>query len=89
MTALASTKRACAGSATAGALVLGAAVAGLLSASPVRAVTDDAELIYECGLAIEFAAKKGVQLPVSASRAMNHFDDVTRNDPNRRKEADR
>ena len=89
MRALASTKRTSTGSAAAGAFVVCAAIAGLLSASPARANTDDAELIYECGLAIEFAAKKGVQLPVSASRAMSHFASETRNDPQLRKDADR
>ncbi len=50
--------------------------------SPVaKASTDDSELIYECALALDFAARKGVQLPVTSARAMTHFSEVTRNDP--------
>ena len=75
--------------AIAGAIALGASLAVLLSVTPARASTDDAELIYECGLAIDFAAKKGVKLPVSAGRAMSHFGDVTGNDPDLRNQADR
>ena len=72
-----------------GTIALGVAVCVLVSATPLRANTDDAELIYESWRAMEFAAQKGLQLPVPASRAMNHFADVTRNDPSLRKEADR
>ena len=82
------TTRVCAPAAIAGAIVLGASLAVLLSAAPARASEEDAELIYECGLAMEFAAKKGAKLPVSAGRAMSHFGEVTGNDPNSRKQAD-
>ena len=82
------TTRVCAPPAIAAAIVLGASLAVLLSSAPARASEDDAELIYECGLAMEFAAKKGATLPVSAGRAMSHFGDVTGNDPNSRNQAD-
>jgi len=84
-----STTRIGARTAIAGAIVLGASLAVLFTAGPARASTDDAELIYECGLALEFAAKKGSTLPVSAGRAMSHFGQVTGNDPALRKQADR
>jgi hypothetical protein len=61
----------------------------LVAAAPLRANTEDAELIYECGLAMQFAEKEDIQLPVSSNRAMGHFAEVTRNDPNLRNEADR
>ena len=61
----------------------------LVSAAPLHANTEDAELIYECGLAMQFAEKEDIQLPVSSNRAMGHFAEVTRNDPNLRNEADR
>ncbi|NCP17554.1 MAG: hypothetical protein GW855_00115 [Erythrobacter sp.] len=82
------TPHVCAPAAIAGAIVLGTSLAVLLSAAPARASTDDAELIYECGLAMEFASKKGANLPVSANRAMSHFGEVTGNDPKLRKQAD-
>lgn len=72
-----------------GVLALGAAACLLVAAAPLRANTDDAELIYECGLAMQFAEKEDIQLPVSSNRAMGHFAEVTRNDPNLRNEADR
>ena len=72
-----------------GVLALGAAACLLVAAAPLRANTEDAELIYECGLAMQFAEKEDIQLPVSSNRAMGHFAEVTRNDPNLRNEADR
>ena len=72
-----------------GTIALGTAVSMLVAAAPLRANTEDAELIYECGLAMQFAEKKDVQLTVPANRAMGHFAEVTRNDPNLRNEADR
>ena len=72
-----------------GAIALGTAVSMLVSAAPLHANTEDAELIYECGLAMQFAEKKDVQLTIPANRAMGHFAEVTRNDPNLRNEADR
>lgn len=72
-----------------GTLALGTAVSMLVAAAPLRANTEDAELIYECGLAMQFAERKDVQLTVPANRAMGHFAEVTRNDPNLRNEADR
>ena len=72
-----------------GVLALGAAACLLVAAAPLRANTEDAELIYECGLAMQFAEKEGIQLPVSSNRALGHFAEVTRNDPNLRNEADR
>ena len=72
-----------------GAIALGAAACLLVAAAPLRANTEDAELIYECGLAMQFAERKDVQLTVPANRAMGHFAEVTRNDPNLRNEADR
>jgi len=72
-----------------GVLALGAAACLLVAAAPLRANTEDAELIYECGLAMQFAEKEDIQLPVSSNRAMGHFAEVTRNDPNLRNGADR
>lgn len=72
-----------------GTIALGTAVGMLVSAAPLHANMEDAELIYECGLAMQFAEKKDVQLTVPANRAMGHFAEVTRNDPNLRNEADR
>jgi hypothetical protein len=72
-----------------GTIALGTAVSMLVSAAPLHANTEDAELIYECGLAMQFAEKKDVQLTIPANRAMGHFAEVTRNDPNLRNEADR
>ncbi|WP_306094850.1 hypothetical protein [Qipengyuania flava] len=72
-----------------GTIALGTAVSMVVAAAPLRANTNDAELIYECGLAMQFAEKKDVQLTVPANRAMGHFAEVTRNDPNLRNEADR
>ena len=40
----------------AGVIVLGASLAVLLSAPSARASTQDAELIYECALALDYAA---------------------------------
>jgi len=71
-----------------GAAALGASLALLLAAPPARADTEDAELIYECALALDFAADKGASLPVPAGRAMAHFGEVTGNDPKLRKQAE-
>jgi len=43
-----------------GVLALGAAACLLVAAAPLRANTEDAELIYECGLAMQFAAKEDI-----------------------------
>tara|TARA_B100000678_G_C18191199_1_gene495416 strand:- start:665 stop:1546 length:882 start_codon:yes stop_codon:yes gene_type:complete len=80
--------RRCSRSGAAGAVVLGASLAVLLSAPPARASTKDAELIYECAVALEYAEDKGAGLPVAAGRAMAHFDEVTGNDPTLRKRAE-
>lgn len=56
--------------------------------SPVaQANTEDSELIYECSLALDLAARKGVQLPVNGARAMTHFAEVTGNDAALRRQA--
>ncbi|MEL7691003.1 hypothetical protein [Citromicrobium bathyomarinum] len=72
---------------TAGAVVLGASLAVVLSAPPANASTEDADLIYECAVALEYAADKGTGLPVTSGRAMAHFGEVTGNDPALRKRA--
>ena len=72
----------------AGVVVLGASLAVLLSAPPAHANTQDAELIYECALALDYAADKGASLPVPAGRAMAHFGEVTGNDPKLRQQAE-
>ncbi len=41
-----------------GTIALGAAAYLLVAAAPLCANTEDAELIYECGLAMQFAEKK-------------------------------
>ena len=41
-----------------GTIAFGTAVSMLVSAAPLHANTEDAELIYECGLAMQFAEKK-------------------------------
>lgn len=64
-------------------LVAGTLGASLMFAAGVPAAmasTEDAELIYECALALDFAAKKGVNLPVTGGRAMAQFGEVTGND---------
>ncbi|MBO81513.1 MAG: hypothetical protein CL801_08865 [Citromicrobium sp.] len=72
----------------AGVIVLGASLAVLLSAPSARASTQDAELIYECALALDYAAEKGTRMPVPANRAMAHFGEVTGNDAGLRTHAD-
>lgn len=59
---------------------------GLITA-PALADTDNAEVIYECALALDFATKKRVNLPVSSGRAMAQFGEVTGSDPQLRKQA--
>ena len=71
-----------------GAAALGASLALLLAVPPARADSEDAELIYECALALDFAANKGASLAVPAGRAMAHFGEVTGNDPKLRKQAE-
>lgn len=60
----------------------------LLVASPAAlANADDSELIYECALALDFAARKGVRLPISSDRAFTHFAEVTGGDAAQRRQA--
>lgn len=65
------------------------AVASPFSAMPASAGSEDSELIYECALALDFAARSGVSLPVSSGRAMAQFGELTGNDPTLRKRAER
>lgn len=62
------------------AAILAAPVCMAIASPAAQASTDDSELIYECALALDFAAKKGVRLPVTGARAMTHFAEVTGND---------
>lgn len=67
--------------------LLSASLCAALIAGPALANTDDVELIYECALALDFAAKKRVNLPVTSGRAMAQFGAVTGNDPQLRQQA--
>lgn len=62
------------------ALALGLGLAVLAHGAPVLAQSEDTELIYECALAIEFAAKNRMNLSTPASRVMAHYGEVTGND---------
>lgn len=55
--------------------------------SYAAANTDDSELIYECALALDFAAQKNVSLPVTGGRAMAQFGEVTGNNAALRQQA--
>lgn len=68
-------------------LGLAAPFAMLLAAAPLQANSDVAELTYECALAFDFAAKKGVRLSVTSQVAMAEFDAVTARDSSLRKPA--
>lgn len=74
------------------ALALG--LATMLAMPPVSAnaqeaeLTDD-ELTYECAMALEFAAKKQVRLPVSAENVKARFSKATGNDPAVRQRAEK
>lgn len=59
------------------------------AAAPAHAGTEDSELIYECVLALDFAASRGVNLPVLSARAMAQFSEVTGNDPALRRNAEK
>ncbi|MCU0948780.1 MAG: hypothetical protein MUF47_11095, partial [Porphyrobacter sp.] len=68
-------------------LGLAAPFALLLPTAPAQANSDVAELTYECALAFDFAAKKGVRLPVGSQVAMAEFDAVTARDSSLREPA--
>lgn len=68
-------------------LGLAAPFALLLAAAPVQANSEVAELTYECAQAFDFAAKKGVRLPVGSQVAMAEFDAVTARDSSLREPA--
>ncbi|KEO88650.1 hypothetical protein EH31_16990 [Erythrobacter longus] len=62
------------------ALALGLGLALLAPSTPVSAQAEDSELIYECALVLEFAAKNRMNLSTPASRVMAHYGEVTGND---------
>ncbi|NJM49978.1 MAG: hypothetical protein HC843_03115 [Sphingomonadales bacterium] len=54
------------------------AIAGILcTAAPAIASDDDSELVYECAMALDHAAGKGVVYPVSSARALAQFDEIS------------
>jgi len=55
-------------------------------AAPARA-SDEAELMYECSVALEYSAKKGERQPISSDVPQARFDALTRNDSPRLKKA--
>lgn len=62
------------------ALALGMGLVLLAPSMPASAQGKDSELIYECALALEFAAKNRMNLSTPASRVIAHYGEVTGND---------
>lgn len=68
-----------------------AACAAAAPAASVNAaeVSDEAEMMLECALALDFAAKKNVNLPVSGGKAIAQFGVLTGNDAALRSQAEK